>query len=648
MRKLFFLFSLLLLVMQATAQQKSQVQLTSSQSVRLLGTTTAARFIRPVFTHEGSTLSADSADYNQAANAFDAYGNVVITQPSGTVIYGDKLNYNGNTRIAILTNNVRLLDKDATLTTNHLTYNMASRTGTYYGGGKLINAGNELTSKNGYYFASTRDAYFRHDVLVKTPDSDIKTDSLQYNTESKIAWFFGPTNIRGKGANSKSNLYTENGRYNTLTDEAWFGKKNLYTEGTKSLKGDSLYYNGKSGYGKAINNITFLDTEQKVILKGNQGIYRRSDESAMVTRNAYITIEARQDSAKTDSIWMTADTLLTKRIRLKDLKPANPQELVSDEDISSSDPIIEGGEGIIIQSATRQSAKDSVKADTEVSKTPSAKKKRGLFASRKKKNEPAPQQPAGTAVTAAVPAPLSPDSLKRPTPDTSSRIRAIIPAAKGKGNAKTDSLDKGKAFDPRDTMQTRVVYAYHNVKIFKSDLQSRSDSAFYSYADSIIRCYKNPVIWTQGSQLTGDTVFLQLKNQKLDNMLLQGNGFIVNTEADSSRYNQVKGKVITGLFKDSKLVSMSVDGNAESIYYTLENNKYTGFNRAISSRMRMEIDDSKVNKVTLIRKSEGKYYPIEKVPKDLEILEGFIWKPKERPRSKEEIIPSRTPAKKSK
>jgi hypothetical protein len=46
-----------------------------------------------------------------------------------------------------------MVDKDATLTTNYLTYNTATRIGTYTGGGKLVNKDNVLTSKNGYYFA---------------------------------------------------------------------------------------------------------------------------------------------------------------------------------------------------------------------------------------------------------------------------------------------------------------------------------------------------------------------------------------------------------------------------------------------------------------------------------------------------------------
>src|SRR5690606_22268990 len=101
---------------------------------------------------------------------------------------------------------------------------------------------------------------------------------------------------------------------------------------------------------------------------------------------------------------------------------------------------------------------------------------------------------------------------------------------------------------PKDTTKTRIVEAFHHVKIFKSDLQAKADSAFYSYADSTIRCYINPMIWTQGSQLSADTIYLQLKNNKLDNMLLETNGLIVNTENDSTKFNQIKGKTLTGIF----------------------------------------------------------------------------------------------------
>ncbi|WP_052017060.1 OstA-like protein [Arcticibacter svalbardensis] len=689
MKKLLSLFILFLSVYDLSAQRRSQIQLTSSTEIKAVdgGNGQFARVINPVFVHDGSTLRADSSDYNQAGNAFDAYGHVVITQPDGTTIYSDVLNYNGLTKIAILTNNVRMIDKSAVLTTNHLTYRMASKYGTYIGGGKIENGKDVLTSQNGYYFATNHDAFFRFDVVVNTPDALIKTDTLKYNTESKIAKFFGPTTINGKGANVASKLYTENGRYNTVTDQAWFGKKNLYTEGSKSLKGDSLYYDGKAGMGKAINNITFLDTVQKVILKGNQGIYRKSDESALVTKNAYVVMQVDKDSLSVDSIYMTADTLMTKLIRMGDLIPANPETLKSDEEISD-DPLGESGEDQGIAVPKRVAPVEAVVAVQDKDKKSSKKKK---SSKRNKDSEQVKDVPpavdstkteipinelgalvipkkaskadslkadslSGKKGTLAIPkktALLKKDSVLL-SKDASILSKDSLLAKKG-GSLKVDSLKRDRTgkvipavvkkielvpFNPMDTVLTRVIHAYHKVKIFKSDLQSRSDSTFYSYADSIIRCYINPIIWTQGTQLTADTIFLRLKNQKLDNMLLQNNGLIVSAEGDSTKFNQVKGKVLTGVFKDSKLESMFVDGNAESIYYTLEDSVYTGFNRSLSSRMRLEFADSKLKRVLLVRKPEGKYYPIEKAPKDMEILDGFIWKPKDRPKSKEEIIPT--------
>lgn len=595
------------------------------------------RVTKPIFSQDGTTLAADSALFNQGANTFDAFGNVVITQSDGTVVYSDLLNYNGNTKLALLTGNVRLVDKDATLTTNYLTYNLGTRIGTYTGGGQINSPPNVITSKNGYYFSSSRDAYFRYNVVVNTPDVTINTDTLRYNSGSKISYFYGPTNILSKS--DKTNLYTENGRYNTITDQAWFGKKNLYTDGSKSLKGDSLFYDGKLGFGRAINNVTFIDTEQKTTLKGDVGLYRKAEESALVTGNAYLTMLAEQDSAKVDTIWMTADTLLTKLVLLRNVAPLDGEKIKSDAEIGQEEEaavIIEGQEESIspapaLPAQPGQQA-DSTSADTtKVSPEPEKKPKRRLFGLLKPKKDSPPKQkePALAA------------NIEKAAADS------VLNAQRDSLQSATDSLKIAQAALPLDTTRTRIVLAYNNVKIFKSDLQSKSDSAFYSYSDSTIRCFKNPIIWTQGSQLSADTIFLQLKDRKLDNMQLKKNGFIVSTEADSSKFNQVKGKALTGLFKDSKMYRMLVDGNAESIYYTIEDSVYSGMNRSLSSRMRLDFAENRLKEVMLVRKAEGTYYPIEAIPKDTDMLEGFIWKPKERPKSKEEIIPGLRKGKKT-
>jgi hypothetical protein len=150
-------------------------------------------------------------------------------------------------------------------------------------GAKLVNKDNTLTSKNGYYFASTRDAFFKYDVVLVTPDALIKTDTLRYNTGTRISYFYGPTNIYDT-KDKKDTLYTENGLYNTVTEQAFFGKKNLYKSGTKRLKGDSLFYDKKIGFGRAVKHVVFTDSEQKTTLLGGLANYYKSEERTVVTK----------------------------------------------------------------------------------------------------------------------------------------------------------------------------------------------------------------------------------------------------------------------------------------------------------------------------------------------------------------------------
>ena len=663
MRKFCFLIILSILAFNGFAQKGKPVQLTSSQTFKGFTKQGVMRVIKPIFNQDGTTLTADSADFNQNANTFDAFGNVMITQPNGTTISADLLNYNGVTRKAILTNNVRMNDRGTVLTTNFLTYNTGTRYGEYFNGGRIENQGDVLTSKSGYYFGNmpSPDAYFRYDVVVNTADATITTDTLKYNTGSRTSYFYGPTNIKGK--KDKTNLYTENGRYNTITGQAWFGKRNKYIDGSKTLKGDSLYYDRQLGEGKAIGRVTFIDTLQRSVLRGDLGKYYEKDQSAMVTGHAYVILETKQDSNKVDSIFMAADTLRTKLILLKDLKPANQDELESNEEIA-----MEGGEetpaGAESQSGPTSAGTPQTETNTTPENTPTSTETSETTDTPAPKEEPSAKE-------------VSPDKEKEKPKEKKKKKRGLLGLFKkqdpksepdstssksdpkkgqqderitttGKDTVATDSAALVKAKAVSDTARTRIVLAYHKVKIFKSDLQTKADSAFYSYGDSIIRCYRNPMIWTQGSQLSADTIFLQLKNQKLDNMLLQHDGFIASTELDSSKFNQVRGKVLTGLFRDNKLWQMFVDGNAESIYYTVEDSAYSGMNRSLSSRMRLEFQNNKLKEVTLIRKPEGKYYPLDKVNKDDEILKGFIWKPNERPKSKEEVLGlTKKPVKKS-
>jgi lipopolysaccharide export system protein LptA len=583
------------------------------------------KVIKPIFRQDNATLTCDSAYFYLAKNSFEAFGNVHINQADTLNIYADNLNYDGNTKLAILKNNVKLTDNDAVLTTNDLDYNMATKIGRYYNGGKIVNGKNTLTSQNGYYFTNSKDAYFRYQVKVKSDDVLIKSDTLKYNTVSKIAYFFGPTDIYGK----TDTLYTENGQYNTTNDKASFGKNNLYRQNSKSLKGDSLFYDGKAGYGRAVKRIIFIDTAQKIELRGDLGIYRKADESIMVTKNAYTILVTEKDSVTKDSVWLTADTLKSKVLTKMQLYALQNAAKTTKDSLVSVTAITKDSlatDGLKTDSLKTDSLNiDSVKIKTVIKKPIKKEKKEPLK----------PVKPAAIAVSIVKKAPDRPIiwpqikiSDKRKLGLTLIRPKStIIPII---------SLDK----EASDTTKIRVIFAYNKVKIFKSDLQAKADSAFFSYGDSTLRIYRKPLLWAQGSQLSADTMYIQMKNKKMDNMDLIRNAIIVNTEKDSVKFNQIAGKLMKGYFRKEKLDVVFVNGNAESIYFPTDSASNDGMMRSIASRMRINFTNDSLSSVAFIRKPEHTYYPVDKITEELKTLPNFNWKPKERPISKEDIIPS--------
>jgi hypothetical protein len=212
-----------------------------------------------------------------------------------------------------------------------------------------------------------------------------------------------------------------------------------------------------------------------------------------------------------------------------------------------------------------------------------------------------------------------------------------------KNKVHADSVLKARLAEPSDTARIRIIIAYHDAKMFKSDLQGKADSMFYSNADSTIRCFVKPMMWTQGSQLSGDTIYLQMKHKKFDNMTMFPNAFIVNVEKDdSTHFNQVGGKRMRGFFKDDKLNRMFIEGNAESIYFSRDSGKTTinGMQRSLSTSIHATFKNNQVTNMGFYTKPDNRYVPIAKVKEDEKILKGFIWKPKDRPVSKESVIPS--------
>jgi lipopolysaccharide export system protein LptA len=689
-QKIRYLLLFILIPFTLLGQKKTKITLVNSQHSTVDLKSNISYLRKPVFKQDNAILSCDSAVFFEARNVFEAYNNVHINQADTVNIYSDRLTYDGNTKMAHLSSNVRLLDRTSVLTTNILDYNMGTKVGTYVQGGKIVSKDVTVTSKNGYYFANSRDSYFRYDVVVVSPEVRIQSDTMRYNTLNSWTYFYGPTNIKGKD----DNLYTENGAYNTKSEYAYFGLKNLYTNGSKSLKGDSLYYDGKAGYGKAVRNIIFTDTTDRTVLYGQLGYYYKADERTVVTKNAYVGMG--KDSIKVDNVlrpdtlWLGADTLETQMVLRQTLKLIPRPVIKKDNEIGSESPEAveetkaarrkrnaaangkeEGDQSDVIKKA--EAAGNPEANGNANPKEPEANKVAEPKNKRRKKKE---NLPPDKKLTDTVNLPKATDSLqqlaKKPDAlslktlkDSTKQVLSAVKDTLGKGVVKdsvakkaTTQLGKKKAVDsaklkpavvlnPLDTVKARAIKAYHNVKVYKSNLQAKSDSLFYNSADSTLRWFHSPIMWAEGSQQTGDTIYLQMKNSKLSSVQVLQNAFAVNVEKDSSRFNQVKGKVMTGFFKEGKIQSLYVDGNAESVYYTRDEAKdvYKEMNQTVSSRLKITFKDDAIADLVTIREAESAITPINKLKEDV-FLTGFIWKPELRPLSKKDVTnPNRKKAK---
>lgn len=179
----------------------------------------------------------------------------------------------------------------------------------------------------------------------------------------------------------------------------------------------------------------------------------------------------------------------------------------------------------------------------------------------------------------------------------------------------------------------RILFAFHRVKFFKTDMQGKCDSLVYSYADSTIRLYDDPLIWSDENQLASDSTWIQMKNGKVDQLFMKRNAMIISEEDSLLKYyNQIKGREMVGYFKDSRLFRVFVDGDGETVYYGSEEaTEPESVNRAKSSKLVILIDANKVKQITFLTQPDATLYPIKDVKPEELRLEGFRWRQSERP-----------------
>jgi len=181
----------------------------------------------------------------------------------------------------------------------------------------------------------------------------------------------------------------------------------------------------------------------------------------------------------------------------------------------------------------------------------------------------------------------------------------------------------------------RLMRAYHGCRVFSKDLQAKCDSLSYSFQDSVIRLYTSPAIWSDENQLTSDSMAVFTKNRQTDRLELYNEAFIVS-QVDTIRFNQIKGRSLTGYFRNNELYKLDIKGNGESLYYLMDGDNVTGRNQSKCANIEVLVDKGKISEIYEYQNSEGFIDP--PLPATPVRLEGFQWLDHLRPKKKSDIF----------
>lgn len=190
----------------------------------------------------------------------------------------------------------------------------------------------------------------------------------------------------------------------------------------------------------------------------------------------------------------------------------------------------------------------------------------------------------------------------------------------------------------RDTTCLRV-RVYKGVRGWREDGQVVCDSMVWIGKDSTMHMYGNPILWRDRLQVSADTMYLYMKDGKMDRARGVHNGLSVQQcEYDSTYYNQVCGKEWTAYVRDGEVKQVDFNGNAETVFYPDDEGEYVGMNVSQSSYVSVYLEEQHIHHIRFTTKTTGTMYPLDQIPEGKEWLTQYFWADGERPINKDDIF----------
>lgn len=469
------------------------------------------------------------------------------------------------------------------------------------------------------YMGIDKKALLTKKVRLTDKKSTLTTENLTYDVNLKLGTYL----YGGKVVNKKTTLTSTEGNYYGDTKDIYFYKNVLLVQPDGTIKTDSLQYNTSTEVSTFISP-TVIKDKKGLTIKTREGFYDIKKKIANLYKRSIIedsTFSITADEIAIDSLNGLSEFRGNAVYRSKDkeqgfdmiannIKTNNKRSTI----MATQIPLLiikQGADSIFITADTLFSGRVIDLLTTK--KIPNVR-----------------TVPVDTSIKKGV----LKDTIKVTT-------GAKSPIKKGATKNTVDSVKLKTASTPSVDSTLKYFEAYKNVKIFSDSLQAVGDSLFFSGSDSVFRLFNNPIIWAQENQISGDTIYLFLKNKKPERLYVFENALSISKVDSSNYFNQVRGNSINALFDSTGQVHfLTAKGSAENIYYAQDEQKgFVGVNKNSCDLIEINFTDGKPKRVKFINNLEGGLLPMRgKTNHDELKLKSFNWQDKLRPKSKFDIL----------
>ena len=581
----------------------------------------------------------------------------------GTELTSEKLDYYVNDNLAQFRGGVvQLRDKENNILRTHfLDYNTADSVAVFSKGASMKDKdGQIIESLDGTYSSKAKLFTFEKDVNMFTDSVFIKTQALDYHTDSQKAVFRTYIDFW-----KDDNMLSASSGWYERNDEIFFFTGDVHgTTDKQETWCDSLYFYRIPNNVLMKGSIQLQDSLHNTTAVSRYLFYEDSLSTVTLRKEAAVAIVTEDELSQKDTLYFGADTLVYYTLRHCDIPKSELANSTARISEIMTDPVGEYRKKAAEAAAKAQAEALEKAAGTRPGLKPDAASKKQPEAVDEPAGESAePEAPNAQPETGApkadnVAAPkdsigVAVDSLGVAADSVKVALDSLNVAVDSLG-VKADSLgvaaDSAKvALDSLnvtadsvsvavDTTKYGFAFARGNVKIFRRDIQVRCDSMHYSDLDSIARFYKDPVIWNEESrQYYSDSLAVLIKKGRVDRASLMSNAFVV-TQEDSLLYDQIKSAEIMAFFDStSALRRFDALGGATAVFFLRENDRLATVNKVESKMLSGNFVNGNIDRIYYYDSPKNDAYPVVQFPQQERYLKGFRWIPELRPTGKQDI-----------